>query len=58
MILLDVRCKFIIDGRVCNRLLGRIDGKYEIKCPKCKSLQSNLNRRYNDIIGDGDGTKP
>ena len=24
----------------CGRLLGKINGKYEIKCSRCKSIQS------------------
>lgn len=27
----DVRC-------YCGRLLGRVSGKYEIKCPRCKAV--------------------
>jgi phage FluMu protein Com len=29
----EARCK-------CGRLLGKINGHYEIKCPRCKLLQS------------------
>lgn len=28
----DVRCKN------CNKLLGRVKGEAEIKCPRCKEL--------------------
>jgi len=27
----EIRCS-------CGRLLGKIDGQYEIKCPKCKTI--------------------
>lgn len=27
----EVRC-------TCGRLLGKLQGRYEIKCPKCKTL--------------------
>jgi len=30
--LIDVRCA------ECGRLLARIRGEYEIKCPKCKGI--------------------
>lgn len=32
----DVRCV------KCGTLLGRIDGHYEIKCRKCKAINSNI----------------
>ena len=28
----EIRCK------KCNKLLGYIDGKYEIKCPRCGEM--------------------
>lgn len=49
----DVRCKILLtDGKVCNRLLGRIDGVYEIKCPRCKGITTNLQKQYNPVTGD------
>lgn len=33
MKLVDVRCK-------CGKLLGRVFGNYEIKCPRCKLIIS------------------
>jgi phage FluMu protein Com len=26
----------------CGRLLGRINGYYEIKCPRCKAIKSGV----------------
>jgi phage FluMu protein Com len=32
----DVRCK------KCNKLLGKIGGPYEIKCPRCGTINDNV----------------
>jgi phage FluMu protein Com len=32
---MDVRCK------KCNKLLGKIDGIYEIKCPRCGEINTS-----------------
>jgi len=31
--LYEARCQ-------CGRLLGKINGRWEIKCPRCRSIQS------------------
>lgn len=31
----EIRCDNIVKGYKCNRLLGYVEGKYEIQCPKC-----------------------
>jgi LSD1 subclass zinc finger protein len=33
---MDVRCK------KCNKLLGKIDGAYEIKCPRCGEINKSF----------------
>lgn len=35
----------------CNKLLGKIEGKAEIKCPKCKTI--NIKVVEVKIIGNG-----
>ena len=41
----EIRCK------KCGKLLGRIDGEYEIKCPRCKTMNTNKNIR--ESVKDG-----
>lgn len=33
--MIDVRCT------ACNKLLGKIKGVYEIKCPRCGAMNTN-----------------
>lgn len=40
------------DGKVCNRFLGRFNGQYEVKCPRCKGIKSNLDKPYDKTKGD------
>lgn len=47
----DIRCKTILpNGSICNRFLGKINGEYELKCPRCKGLITN--KQYNSTKGD------
>ena len=46
----DARC-------TCGRLLGKINGDFEIKCPRCKSIQLGklpkpLNKMYDKQTGE------
>jgi phage FluMu protein Com len=44
----EVRCK-------CGRLLGKINGEYEIKCVRCKALKSGtipLDKQYDPVKGE------
>lgn len=31
----DVRCQG------CGKMLGKVEGQYEIKCPRCKTINKN-----------------
>jgi phage FluMu protein Com len=48
--LYEARCE-------CGKLLGKIKGHYEIKCPRCKLLQGGLlpkpqtDKKYDPIKG-------
>lgn len=50
-VLIDIRCK-------CGKLLGKIDGKYELKCQRCKVIQDGVTpkivppKRYDTIKGE------
>lgn len=41
----DVRCLG------CNKLLGRINGIYEIKCPRCGAMNTN---KVKESVEDGE----
>lgn len=48
--MIDVRCS-------CGKLLGRIDGIYELKCRRCKTIVAGNTRlfrgkKYDPIVGD------
>ena len=43
--MLEVRCTGLITDKSgtlhpCNRLLGKVEGRIEIKCPKCGTINS------------------
>jgi len=40
----EIRCK------ECGKMLGKIDGEYEIKCPRCKAMNTNIKK---ESIEDG-----
>lgn len=41
----DVRC-------LCGKLLGRVDGKYEIKCQRCKSIVAGNTKNKENITNE------
>jgi phage FluMu protein Com len=34
----EIRCK------KCGKMLGKITGEYEIKCPRCKAMNTNIKK--------------
>jgi phage FluMu protein Com len=52
----EIRCPNIVNGRRCNRKLGEIEGKAEIKCPKCgmlvKAVAVDLRDDYDVVLID------
>lgn len=34
----EIRCK------KCNKLLGKVNGNYEIKCPRCGEMNANKDK--------------
>lgn len=51
MDLKDIRCKTILpNGNICNRFIGKVNGQYEIKCPRCKGIVTD--KQYDKIKGE------
>jgi phage FluMu protein Com len=50
----EIRCKNVMDnGYLCNRLLGMVNGKYSIKCPKCGTLRvGDTNEESTNLKGE------
>ena len=50
----EIRCE------QCNKMLGKLDGKAEIKCPRCKftnALEKGIDKIASNMLHNGFQTK-